>query len=263
MTGVDPREADAVVTDREKEVTEAFVSLAGALATGYDPVDLLNTLTSKCAELLDVASAGLLLADGRGVLHVLAASSENTLHLETFQVQRDEGPCLECYKTGAAVLAPNLEMDQDRWPQFVAAARAAGFASVHALPLRLRETTLGAMGLFGTSVGSLNEEDLRLGQALADVASVALVQDRAATDRATIVEQLQGALTSRVVIEQAKGVLSQQGRLDMGEAFAALRKYSRDRNLRLGEVAATVVSRALRAEEVLDATAAKDHTRRA
>jgi transcriptional regulator with GAF, ATPase, and Fis domain len=236
---------------REKDLTQAFVALASSLVTGHDVVDLLNDLVNDCARLLDVASAGLLLADGRGVLHVLAASSQRTHHLEVFQVQREEGPCLDCYRDAAPVSVPDLEQTANRWPQFVKAARMAGFASVHALPMRMRDQTLGALGLFGTTVGALNEEDLSLGQALADVASVALIQDKVAADRTAVNEQLQTALTSRVVIEQAKGVLAQQGNTDMAEAFAVLRRYSRDHNLRLTDVASATVSRTLPAQQLI------------
>jgi transcriptional regulator with GAF, ATPase, and Fis domain len=237
---------------REREVSDAFVTLASALATGYDVVDLLSALTRTCAQLLDVAAAGLLLADASGVLHVLAASSENARHLETFQLQRAEGPCLDCFTSGTPVSVPDLSVEAQRWPQFVAAAHLAGFESVHAVPMRLREATLGAMGLFGDTVGALNPEDLRLGQALADVASVALIQDKTAADTATVNEQLQTALTSRVIIEQAKGVLAQRGDLDMDMAFNALRRYSRDHNLRLADLAREIVTRTLAADEILN-----------
>jgi hypothetical protein len=238
--------------NREREVTQAFVSLASSLATGYDVVDLLNSLTSECARLLDVASAGLLLADEVGVLHVLAASSQHARQLELFALQREEGPCLDCYRAGQPIAVPNLGEVAARWPQFVAGAQVAGFASVHALPMRLRDNILGVLGLFGTTVGALNQEDLTLGQALADVASVALVQDRAAADNSVINEQLQTVLTSRVVIEQAKGVLAQLGELDMDEAFAVLRLYARDHNLRLTGVAEDVVARSLAGQQLIE-----------
>ena len=237
---------------REAEVARSFVTLASSLANGYDVVDLLDELTTDCARLLDVASAGLLLADARGVLHIMAASSEQTRQLEVFQLQRDEGPCLECYRDGTAVSVANLDEATDRWPQFVPAARSMGFASVHALPMRLRDNVLGALGLFGTEVGALNDDDLALGQALADVASVALVQDKAAADKAIVNEQLQTALTSRVILEQAKGVLAQLGALEMAQAFTVLRNYARDHNLRLTEMAQAVVARSLPAQQVLD-----------
>ena len=238
---------------REEQVARAFVNLASTLANGYDVVDLLEELTADCARLLDVASAGLLLADDRGVLHVLAASSDATRQLEAYQVQRDDGPCLECFRTGSRVAAEDLSAAVDRWPTFVPAAVAAGFKSVHAVPMRRRDSILGALGLFGVSPGPLNEQDLTLGQAFADVASVALVQERVATDNAAVRDQLQTALTSRIVLEQAKGIVAQVGDLDMTQAFETLRRYARSRGLRLSEVAASVVSRALPAHELLAA----------
>lgn len=237
--------------DRERDVTSAFVLLARSLVVGDDVVDLLSLLTERCASLLDVQAAGLLLADRRGVLHVMAASSEDAAHLEALQVQRGQGPCHDCYRSGQPVSASDLDDAGDRWPQFVPAARQAGFASVHALPLRLRDNLLGALGLFGPRPGALDAADLNLGQALADVASIAIVQDRAAGDSATIARQLQTALDSRVVLEQAKGVLAYSGGLDMAEAFQALRQYGRDHNLRLSDAAAAVVERTLPAQVVI------------
>ena len=237
---------------REHILTQAFVSIANSLVDGVDVVDLLSGLTTDCARLLDVASAGLLLADGHGALHVLAASSERTRDLEMFQLQREQGPCLDCYRTGAPVKVDDLAAEAQRWPHFVEAALAAGFASVHAVPLRLRDTVLGALNLFGNKVGPLPPDDLDLAQALAHVASIALVAEKAAGDRETINEQLQQALTSRIAIEQAKGVLAQLGNLEMDESFAVLRRYSRDHNRRLGEVAREVVSRELSGVDLLE-----------
>jgi transcriptional regulator with GAF, ATPase, and Fis domain len=239
-------------TDREHEITRAFVSIANSMADGADVVDLLSGLTSDCARLLDIASAGLLLADGHGVLHVLAASSERTRDLEIFQLQRDEGPCLDCFRTGQPVSVNDLSLETKRWPQFVAAATAAGFAAVHALPMRLRGTALGALNLFGDKVGALEADDLDLAQALAHVASIALVTDKAADDKEAINRQLQGALASRVAIEQAKGVLAQLGSLDMDQAFAVLRHYARDHRARLSEVAQQLVAHKLAAQQLLD-----------
>lgn len=238
--------------NRERAVTDAFVSLTGSLVDGLDLVDLLSELTEVCARLLDVASAGLLLADLRGVLHVMAASSERARNLELFQLQRQQGPCLDCYRGGTVVAVADLRQEEGRWPDFVAAATGAGFASVHAVPLRLRDTVLGAVGLFGTHTGVLNADDLRLAQALAHVAAVALVADKAAGDQAMVNEQLQIALTSRVVIEQAKGLLAQLDHLDMAEAFAVLRRYARDHNERLSTVAQALVSRELPTQRVLE-----------
>ncbi|SDF08702.1 GAF domain-containing protein [Blastococcus fimeti] len=236
---------------RERDVTGSFVRLASSLVQGYDVVDLLSELTADCAHLLGIASAGLLLADERGVLHVVAASSERTRQLELFQVQSDDGPCRDCYLDGTPVSVPDLRTEADRWPRFAPAALQAGFASVHAVPMRLRDQVLGALGLFGTTPGPLDPDDLSLGQALADVASVALVQDKEKSDQRSVNEQLQSALQSRIVLEQAKGVLAQQGGLQMDEAFVALRRYARDHNLRLTAVAEAVVARRLPAQQLL------------
>ena len=237
---------------REDDIVAAFVSLAGSLARGHDVNELLTQLAADCARLLDVDAVGLLLADARGALHVVAASSERVADLEAFQAQRAEGPCHTCYLDGRAVDVPDLAAAAARWPAFAAVAAKAGIASVHAVPMRLRDDTVGALNLFGTAPGGLNEADLRLAQALADVATISLVQDRAAADKNVVVEQLQNALDSRVVLEQAKGVLSYSGDLDMPAAYAALRRYARDHNIKLTELARALVSRALPASLVLE-----------
>ena len=197
-------------------------------------------------------ATGILLADPRGVLHLVAASSETSRSLELFQLQRDHGPCLDCYRSGSAVMVADLRAERDRWPAFVPFAIDAGFASVHAVLLRLRDDVLGAMGLSGDHAGVLDDDDLSLAQALGYVAAVALTQERAASDAARVNEQLQRALDSRVVLEQAKGVLAQRGGLEMEQAFAVLRRYARDHNLRLTDVAAAVVARRLPAERLVD-----------
>lgn len=238
-------------TTREQDIIRAFVDLSHELVDGYDTVELLTRLTTSCAELLDLVSAGLLLADERKVLHLVAASSEPTHHLEVFQLQRHEGPCLDCFHFGTAVIVPDLEKESDRWPQFSKAARANGFASVHALPMRLRDTVLGTLGLFGDKVGRLNDDDLRLAQALVHVASVAIVNEKAAADRAVVNAQLQHALDSRIILEQAKGVLAHAGDITMAAAFTVLRRYARDHGLKLSEVAGHVVARQVRADVLL------------
>jgi GAF domain-containing protein len=239
-----------VSPEREQSVTEAFVSLTDSLVGPFDVVELLNDLTEVCARLLDVESAGLLLADSTSVLHVVAASSEETRSLELFQLQRDEGPCLECYRTGTAVSISNLENYADRWPQFVPAARKRGFVSVHAVPMRIQDRVLGTLGLFGSTVGALNDEDLRLGQALAHVASVALVTGNATADQAHVNEQLQVALDSRVFIEQAKGVIAEYSNLSMNEAFDLLRDYARGHNQKLTDVSQALATRTLSIQQV-------------
>jgi GAF domain-containing protein len=241
-----------VNADRERAVIAAFVEIARSLTEGYDVVELHSNLTTDCERLLDIASAGLLLADRGGVLHLMAASSERTHDIETFQLQRHEGPCLDCYRDGSPILVEDLSREQQRWPQFVPAALAAGFTSVHALPMRLHDNVLGTLGLFGTHPGRLTDEDLHLGQALADVASLALVAEKNSADKDVINAQLQTALQSRVVLEQAKGLLAQSGGLDMEQAFAVLRRYARDHNQKLSQVAAQAVERTLTARVLLD-----------
>ncbi len=238
---------------RVRQVTEAFVEITNSLVDGYDIVDLYSALTEHCASLLDIASAGLLLADGKGVLHVVAASSEATRDLELFQLQRQDGPCLDSFRTGAPVAVPDLSQEHARWPEFVPAALAAGFASVHAVPMRIRDTRLGTLGLFGTEAGPLNDDDRNLSQALAHVASMALVSGRAADDKAAINAQLQEALTSRVIIEQAKGVLAHAGQVSADAAFARLRHYAREHDQPLAAVARQLADTSLPATDVLAA----------
>jgi transcriptional regulator with GAF, ATPase, and Fis domain len=239
-------------TDREHVLTQAFVSIANSLVDGVDAVELLSGLATDCARLLDIASAGLLLADGHGVLHLIAASSERTRDLELFQLQREQGPCLDCYATGAPVIVDDLTAEVKRWPVFVPVATAAGFASVHAMPLRLRDTVLGALNLFGNEVGPLAADDLDLAQALAHVASIALVADKAASDKEAINQQLQKALASRIGIEQAKGIVAQRGNIDMEQAFAVIRNYARSHHAGLSDIAKQVVSRELPAAQVIE-----------
>jgi GAF domain-containing protein len=252
-----PRPDAAAVDERERGVTEVFVSIADSLVDGYDIVDLYSGLTADCARLLAVASAGLLLADAKGVLHAVAASCERTRDLEWFQLQAAEGPCVDCHRSGEVVLVPDLAAARTRWPRFTEVATQAGFASVHAVPMRLHGTVLGSLNLFGTEIGPVNDADLALAQAFAHVASVALVTGRAAADKTALAEQLQTALDSRVVLEQAKGILSQLGDVDMGDAFAALRGYARDHNMKLSEVATAVAARGLLAGVVLAHARAK------
>lgn len=238
---------------RERDVTKTFVGLASDLTNGVDIIEMLAGLTAGCARLLDIASAGLLLADRHDVLHLMAASSEATRDLEIFQLQRQEGPCLDCYRSQGFVSAPDLEDAAPRWPSFAAVARDAGFLSVHAVPMRHRGHVLGTLGLFGTVRGALNDDDLDLAQGLADVASVAIVHDTAVHDANQVNEQLHAALTSRVAIEQAKGVLAQYAQLTMADAFAVLRRYARDRNLKLTALAHAVVDRELSLQVLVEA----------
>ncbi len=236
---------------RERDIIKAFVDLSNELVEGYDVVDLFTDLTANCARLLHIASAGLLLADQKGVLHLAAASSERSHHLEILQLQRAEGPCLDCYRTGEPVVVPDLSLQVERWPQFCAAAESTGFASVHAVPMRLHDQVLGALGLFSDTTGTLDDDDLALAQAMVHVASVALVNEKSAADLSTVNSQLQHALTSRVALEQAKGVIANTGGLDMQDAFNVLRRYARDHGEKLTDVAHRVVSRELQGDTLI------------
>lgn len=237
--------------DRERRLVEAFVALADTLVDDFDVVDLLQTLVEQTVDLLAADAAGLMLADQRGGLQVVASSSERTRLLELFQLQNNEGPCLDCYRSGRQVLVSDLTRDAERWPRFVPEATRQGFRSVHALPLRLRAEIIGAMNLFHSGPGALPDEDLEVGQSLADVATIGILQERTIQRTETLSEQLQSALNSRVIIEQAKGVLAEKGTLDMDAAFGRLRGYARANNRRLSELARDVVDGKVDSEELL------------
>ena len=241
MTTADETLGPSDVLSREQELANTFVMLADSLVEDYDIVDLLDRLAAACVRLLDVAAAGLLLNDLQGHLAVVASSSEETRLLEIFQLQNDQGPCLDCVRTGAAVVSGDLDADRVRWPLFASFALEAGFRSVAALPLRLREQTIGGLNLFGRRAGPVSPEDQRLAQALADVATIGILQQRSAQRTTMLAEHLQRALNSRVVIEQAKGVLAERNAMSMAAAFDALRLYSRDHNIKLTNLAVTVV----------------------
>jgi transcriptional regulator with GAF, ATPase, and Fis domain len=240
-----------MVERRETDVIQAFTGLADRLVDDYDVVEVTTQLAEDCARLLDVAAVGLLLADASGVLHLIAATSAEARELEAFQLQRDEGPCLDCYHTGAPVSVADLRTEAARWPRFIASAAEQGFLSVHAIPLRLRRERLGALGLFGTSPGSLGSDDLNLAQALAHVASIAIVQNSRTADRSAVLPALQSAVASRAVVEIAKGVVAQAQAVDMQEAFVRLREYARHNHQHLTVVARQVVSRQLPATHLL------------
>ncbi|UOZ07096.1 GAF and ANTAR domain-containing protein [Amycolatopsis sp. WQ 127309] len=231
--------------DRERQVTRTFVALADTLVDDFDVADLLHTLVRRCVDLLDVAAAGLTLVDERGSLQVLASSTEQARLLELFQLSSDEGPCVECFASRTPVLVADVAAQAARWPRFAAEAGRQGFASVHALPMRLRKQTIGALNLFGSRPGELGADDVYLAQGLADTATIGILQERAVRQGETMSEQLQTALNSRVTIEQAKGVLAVTGGLTMDDAFAALRGYARSNNLRLSDVARALAERAL------------------
>jgi transcriptional regulator with GAF, ATPase, and Fis domain len=218
-------------------LSATFVELTDTMVADFDVIDFLHVLTDRSVQLLDVSAAGLLLADPRGELRVVAASSEAARLLELFQLQNDQGPCLDCFRGGQPVTVADLNAEVQRWPRFTAAARQAGFSAVQALPMRLREQVIGALNLFRATPGAFDPANVRVGQALADVATISLLHERSMRHSDILNEQLQAALNSRVIIEQAKGKLAERLGIDTTEAFSILRSCARDRNLRLADLA--------------------------
>jgi GAF domain-containing protein len=204
-------------------------------------VELLTLLADRCVEVLDVSAAGLMLLAPEGDLRVMASSSEAMRVVELFELQSDEGPCLDCYRTGEPVVNQRLAEVNSRWPRLAPVALEAGFQSVHALPLRLRGVIIGALNLFRTDPGALDDADVVAAQAFADVATIAIIQHRAVLEAQVVNEQLNHALNSRIVIEQAKGVLAERAGLDMEQAFARLRNHARKHSNRLVNVAQDVI----------------------
>jgi transcriptional regulator with GAF, ATPase, and Fis domain len=222
-------------------LSATFVELTDTMVADFDVIDFLHVLTDRSVQLLDVAAAGLLLADPRGELRVVAASSDAAQMLELFQLQNDQGPCLDCFRAGQPVDAPDLAAAAQRWPRFAAAAQQAGFSAVQALPMRLRDQVIGALNLFRATPGAFDPGGIRVGQALADVATISLLHERSMRHSDMLNEQLQTALNSRVIIEQAKGKLAERLGLDMGQAFSLLRDHARTHNLRLSDLAQAFV----------------------
>jgi GAF domain-containing protein len=231
--------------DREEWLADTLVGLADTLTTDFDVIEFLSTLAERLVELLDAAEVGLVLADPQGHLRVMAASTERMHMLDLFEVQTSEGPCLDCYRSGDAVFNVELDRAEARWPVFTPMVRSAGFRAVHALAMRLRDQVIGAVNIFHTTTVAISERDIHLAQALADVATIGLLQQRAVRHASELSEQLQRALTSRVVIEHAKGAVAERAAVDMDTAFGWLRGYARANNRRLADVAIAVVERTL------------------
>jgi len=242
-------------TTRDVLLGRKFVALADSLVTGFDVVELLDDLVASGVEWLDLAAAGLMLTDQQGKLRVMAASSTPTRLLEVFELQNDEGPCLDCFRTGQPVVAEDLDTQQERWPRFATEVRNLGIGPVYALPMRLRDRTIGAFNLFRLPGEPLTDLDLALGQALADVATIAILQHRTIRESEQLAEQLQAALNSRIVIEQAKGVLAERAQVDVEVAFTMLRGFARQTQSRLSDVAASVASGDLAPTAVIAAAA--------
>jgi GAF domain-containing protein len=233
-----------VTSTRAERVSVAFVKLTDTLVADYDVLDLLHTLVEEAVGLLDVSAAGLVLADPAGELQVVASTSEESRLVEVLQLQAGAGPCVEAYLSGKPVTVPDIEA-LTTWLDFRAAAISQGFQSVQAVPMRVQGRTIGAMGLFGAAAGPLTAEDCAIGQALADVATISLMQERTIREAALVNEQLQRALNTRVLIEQAKGVIAHTAGVDMDEAFNRLRKYARANSQSLQVTAGSIVDRSL------------------
>jgi GAF domain-containing protein len=220
-----------------------FVEMADTLVDDFDVIEFLQMVTLRTSELTNVSACGLLLADQRGRLQFMAASEERAELLELFQVQAEEGPCQDCFHEGNPVVNADLTEASDRWPLFAPRAVSSGFRSVHAFPLRLRQDLIGALNLFGSETGVLlDETDITVVQAMADVATIGLLQERAIRHGEVLTEQLQNALNSRVVIEQAKGVIAQALGCSVDEAFDRLRAYCRRNHKRLSQTALEFVT---------------------
>ena len=227
---------------RESLLARTLVELADTLVDDFDVVDLLTLLADRCVETLDVAAAGILLASPDGRLRVLASTSDAMRLLELFELQADEGPCLDCFRTGQPVGNEELTSAHARWPRFAAEALEAGFHSVQALPLRLRGNVIGALNLFHINAVEPGRADAEVAQAFADVATIAILQHRAVREAQVLNEQLNRALGTRIVIEQAKGVLAEREGMDVQEAFERLRRHARNHNVRLADLASDVVA---------------------
>jgi transcriptional regulator with GAF, ATPase, and Fis domain len=251
-----------VSTRTAEHFAEIFVEVADTLVDEFDVIEFLSMVTVRASELAGSTAAGLLLADQHGTLQFMAASDEQAELVELFQVQSQEGPCQDCYRQGTPVTVADLRDATDRWPAFAPRAVAAGFRSVHAFPLRLRQEVIGALNLFGTDAGQIAGADLRIVQALADVATIGLLQERAVRRGEILTEQLQAALTSRIIIEQAKGAIAQRHGVSVDAAFQLLRDYARRNNLRLVELARTIVTEPAAAPDLLTPNSKTDSQNR-
>jgi GAF domain-containing protein len=234
---------------REALLARTFVEIADSLVDDFDVIELLTLLSDRCVDVLDVAAAGIMLVAPGGELRVMASSSEEMRVLEVFEQQTDEGPCPDCYRSGEPIVNHTLGVD-DRWPQFAPKAIEAGFRSVHALPMRLRGLTIGALNLFRVDYGEMREADVVAAQAFADIATITIMQNRATTHAQQLNEQLSQALNTRVAIEQAKGIVSERAGVEMEQAFARLRRHARNHNARLIDIATQIVNRTLKTEDL-------------
>jgi GAF domain-containing protein len=238
------------MTSKQTLLGETMVMLADNLVTNFDVVELLTELTDRCVSILGVSAAGLMLAGPDGTLRVIASSSEQMRLLELFELQTEQGPCLESFQTGKAVSHHDVSAAVDRWPRFAPEALSSGFHAVHAIPMHLRGNVIGALNLFHTEVSGIEADVVQTAQAFADIATIAILQYRATLQANELMDQLNTALNTRIVIEQAKGIVAEREQLDMQLAFAALRSHARQHNLRLTDVAAAIVNGTLKSSSL-------------
>ena len=228
--------------NRETWLARTFVELADTLVDNFDVVDFLSLLAARCRELFEPSEVGFLIADQVGTLRVLASSSERLRLLELFELQNEEGPCFDCFRSNEPVINQRLDEVEQRWPKFVNEARRRGFTMAHALPMRLRGTVIGAVNVLQDHDEPVPEIELALGQSMADIATIGLLQQRELQRAAGLAEQLEGALQTRILVEQAKGVLRERHGTDMDTAFGQLRRYARDHNRLLADVAGDLLA---------------------
>ncbi len=235
---------------REAVLARAFVRLADTLASDFDVVDFLQTLSTDSVEILGAEAAGVMLADPRGGLRLVASSDERMRLLELFELQGAQGPCLDAFSSGRPVQASAAD-SLARWPVFAPEASDAGFQRMCAVPLRVRTDVIGALNLFRGSDEPFTDTEMEIAQAMAEMAAIGLIQERALRERSLLAEQLQAALNSRVVIEQAKGMLAEYLTMNVDDAFKLLRNYARDHNRKLSQVASNIVDRKISRAELI------------
>lgn len=251
----DDRKGGTVLAAREVLLAETFLILADTLVDDFDPIEVLTLLAERCVDVLGATASGIMLVDARGALQVVAESSEQVRVLELFQIQHREGPCLDSFRRGKAVVHDDLQTGP--WPAFGPIAIEAGLRAVHAFPMRLRAQIVGTLNLFMADAGLLSDIDAAAAQALAHAATITLLQHQSAHRTQEITAQLQGALNSRVAVEQAKGALAERAGISVDEAFSRLRMYARDHNAKLTDIATAFVARTLPDAVILQLTRAQ------